>query len=130
MSAEHDGIGYERSDVSMRVIAWGAIALALLIGFSLVTMYGLLEFLAAREARLSPPANALSGAYGRTEPPEPQLQADPLRDLEAHRAWESAQLERYEWIDRQAGVVRIPIERAMALLAARATGGKPEPRAR
>jgi hypothetical protein len=37
-----------------------------------------------------------------------------LRDLHSH---EEATLERYGWVDRKAGVVRIPIERAIELVA-------------
>ena len=34
-----------------------------------------------------------------------------------------AKLAGYDWIDRQKGVIRIPIERAMALIAARGMHG-------
>jgi len=49
--------------------------------------------------------------------PEPRLQAAPALDLEAFRAHETERLSTYGWIDRQAGVVHVPIERAMELVA-------------
>lgn len=49
--------------------------------------------------------------------PTPRLQPNPHIDLDAHRARERALLQSYAWIDREAGIARIPIERAMELLA-------------
>ena len=46
----------------------------------------------------------------------PQLQVSPTLDLEKFRAREQEELNSYGWIDRHAGVVKIPIDRAMELL--------------
>jgi hypothetical protein len=48
--------------------------------------------------------------------PEPRLQAAPAEDLRSLREAEAELLSRYEWIDREAGVARIPIERAARLI--------------
>ncbi|MFN0007842.1 MAG: hypothetical protein ACKVXR_08030 [Planctomycetota bacterium] len=56
-------------------------------------------------------------AAERETPPEPRLQANPAIDLDAFRARESDRLSTYGWVDRQAGVVHVPIERAMELVA-------------
>jgi hypothetical protein len=50
-------------------------------------------------------------------PPGPILEIDSERDLAAFRQREDAQLHSYGWIDRSAGTVHIPIERAMDLMA-------------
>jgi hypothetical protein len=50
------------------------------------------------------------------EIPAPRLQVTDQRDLEALRRAEAERLEGYGWVDRKAGVVHIPIERAMDLL--------------
>lgn len=50
-------------------------------------------------------------------PPAPRLQAHPAFDLAQLRAAEDAELEGWSWADRKAGLARIPIERAMELLA-------------
>jgi hypothetical protein len=64
-----------------------------------------------------------AGRFTRLEalPPaaEPRLQADPPRDLREHRRREEALLSTAGWVDREAGVVRIPVERAMELVAER-----------
>lgn len=64
----------------------------------------------AREPAVSPLAAQ------RPEPPGPRLQVSPRLDMQQFRAREDATLSTYGWIDRDAGVVRVPIERAMELL--------------
>jgi len=51
--------------------------------------------------------------------PKPNLQINPQADLLALRARETSELESYGWMDRKAGRVRIPIDRAMDLLVLR-----------
>lgn len=51
--------------------------------------------------------------------PEPRLQVDPRIDLEHLRAAQRQQLADYAWVDRDRGLIRIPITRAMDLIAAR-----------
>lgn len=49
-------------------------------------------------------------------PPEPRLQTDPDADLQAlEKAW-TRRLTTYAWVDRQAGLARIPVQRAMQLM--------------
>lgn len=114
--------GHETRDVNLRAIMWGTIGVGSLILFTVATMYGLFGVLAKRQARLSPPPSPLAETYGRQQPPEPRLQADPIRDLATLRATESHLLESYGWVDRDTGTVRIPIERAIELMVARAAG--------
>jgi hypothetical protein len=49
-------------------------------------------------------------------PPAPRLQSDPPFDLERLRAEEKARLETYGWVNRERGIARIPVERAMDLV--------------
>ncbi len=51
--------------------------------------------------------------------PTPQLQRTPLSDLEKLQQKQQAQLQGYAWVDKKQGIVRIPIERAMQIVAAR-----------
>lgn len=51
--------------------------------------------------------------------PRPNLQVNPRDELLALEARDDAVLHSYGWVDREAGVVRIPIERAMELVAER-----------
>jgi hypothetical protein len=56
-------------------------------------------------------------------PPPPRLQTSPTSDLQQLLDSQNAKLNSYGWIDKGTGVIRIPIERAMDLLAQR---GLPE----
>jgi len=47
---------------------------------------------------------------------EPLLQTDPTRDMQTMRAAEDRYLRSFGWVDKKAGVVRIPIDQAMRLL--------------
>jgi hypothetical protein len=87
--------------------------------FTFVAMAALLRFYERREAALSPPASPLAASYGRKEAPAPRLQTHPARDIAELLALEAAQLGSYGWVDRPAGRVHIPIERAMDMLAAK-----------
>ncbi len=49
----------------------------------------------------------------RSQSAKPGLQINPSADLAAHRDAERRELTSYGWVDRQNGVVRIPIDRAM-----------------
>jgi hypothetical protein len=118
------GVGHEHTDVSVRPIVVAGIGLGTVLLIVAALMLGLYDVFAAREARLSPPANPLAAAEAPRLPPQPRLQVHPVKDLRELRAAESKILEHYGWVDKQAGVVRIPIQRAIDLLAARAQ--KPE----
>lgn len=114
--------GHERRDVRPgTVLGWAASIIGLIL-FTLGAMWLLLGGYEARETRDSPPASPLAG-YGPQEPPEPRLQVDPAGDIARLRATEQAQLDAYGWVDRDAGTVHIPIDRAMRMLVERRSGG-------
>jgi hypothetical protein len=46
---------------------------------------------------------------------ESMLQPDPVRDMNAMRDAQLGRLSSYGWVDREKGVVHIPIEKAMAM---------------
>ncbi len=52
---------------------------------------------------------------------QPRLQSAPLGDLQKFRDDKQRALSEYAWVDRRNGIVRIPIDRAMDILAARTT---------
>ncbi|MCW8127714.1 hypothetical protein [Microbulbifer halophilus] len=57
-------------------------------------------------------------------PTQPQLQTNPRADLRDYREREQRRLQSYGWVNREAGVVHIPIERAMDLLVERGLPGE------
>ena len=69
--------------------------------------------------------NALVGP-GLNVPPRqfraPELQTSPLQDLERLQSAQGARIGRYGWIDQGKGLYRIPIERAMEIVASKGAG--------
>lgn len=97
--------GYERSEPrSWMIVAWGAGAvLALVLVIAGIQVY----FDRVKEQQVY------------------QKQMEPVSaDLVSLRAKEEAHLHSYAYLDRNKGVVRIPIDRAMELLVIEAAAGK------
>jgi hypothetical protein len=115
----HAGGGHEKRDVTFRPIVLGGIGFLIVAVIIFVAMRWLIAFYAAREAALSPARNPLAASYAREVPPEPRLQTAPILDLQALHTAEDAVLNNYGWINQPNGNVRIPIARAMELLAQR-----------
>lgn len=112
--------GYETRDVPpVRVLLVG-LGLAVGAGLIGVMLLGLSQLLSAVVD--APPPGPL--ATIEQVPPAPRLQAAPALELEEMQARDRLILESYGWVDRDAGIARIPIERAMAILAER---GWPSP---
>lgn len=96
-------------------IDWGGIALIGAAGVvvffvSLAAAGVLLRVGEAGRERLAEPATSPSGTVERA------VVADTERGLDQRRTQRES-LSRYGWVDRDAGVVSIPIERAMELVA-------------
>jgi hypothetical protein len=113
------GRGYEESDARPSTIFGWLLGLAAVVA-AVVWLVGLLfaglERRAARRDVESPVRAPSSPALPAPLPPGPRLQSDPAGELAQHRALEARRTEEYAWIDRPAGVVRVPVERAMELL--------------
>jgi len=58
-------------------------------------------------------------------PPGPRLQPSPPRDMDELRAKDRETLTTYGWVDRAGGVARIPVDRAIDILAERGLGPPP-----
>jgi hypothetical protein len=61
----------------------------------------------------------------RIAPPGPRLQTNPEAELQRLRAEEEEWLNTYRWIDKQKGIVHIPIDEAMKKLARTGAPGFP-----
>lgn len=122
--AGHSSGGHEEEAIRSRPIYLSAIGLGIGVFLSFVAMWGLLQLSNTYLSRTSPPPDPLAASYGRKLPPEPRLQTEPILDLEQLRAKEKKQLDSYGWVDQTNGVVHIPIERAMELIAGSPAGAK------
>jgi hypothetical protein len=109
--------GHELTDLSPRKIALFAITLAATIFLVFLVAYALFGYFdnvwLKNQVALSP----LS--FIREPTPEPHLLVRPGNDLKAMRADEDLILNSYDWVDKEKGVARIPIDRAMEIIAQR-----------
>ena len=113
---KHGTGAYERSDPALKPIVAFTLGLALLCIAVVFAMRRLYEFLDTRAAAHDAASHPMAE---RSEPPAPRLQATPSADLAAQRSREDELLSSYDWIDRERGIVRMPIERAIELVAER-----------
>src|SRR5438105_13162923 len=102
--------GHEQRDAD--VVSLFAIAVMLFLSLALIcgASWGLMRFLAAKRAAHYAPAygRATGGAF-----PPPRLEVHPSMALQQLRTREDDLLNSYGWVDRNAGIARIPIDRAM-----------------
>lgn len=103
-----DKVAQEPDRIASRRVAWIA-GLSLLMGLAGVVGSRFLEG-PSREPMGSPHRAPVTMGIV-----EQSLIESNARGIEMRRA-EEAELHRYEWVDRDAGIARIPIERAMKLV--------------
>ncbi|MEW6299070.1 MAG: hypothetical protein AB1671_15245 [Thermodesulfobacteriota bacterium] len=108
---------YESYTLNVRPIALAGVGLTLLVGVSFLLMDWLFDYFSARQAQRGVPP--MQFVEEQQPPPGPHLQVAPHADLLKLRAAEDAVLNSYGWVNRDAGTVRIPIDRAIELLAER-----------
>jgi len=108
--------GHETRDIDIRFIGLFSLSMVVLLAGSLALMGWLFGVFAGM-----PLGRSRSAPIAETRPysSAPRLQASPTRDMQEMRRSENARLQSYGWVDRTAGVARIPIDQAMELLATR-----------
>ena len=87
-------------------------------------LWGMFNYFDRQAAAADPAQNPLlAGEKRPVSPvarfPQPQLQSNAAAELEKARAREDERLSSYGWVDREAGVVHMPIERAVQMVAER-----------
>ena len=124
--ADNVEVRHEDSDVDIRAIfgfGAGLVAVAFVVHLLIYVLFG---YFNAREGQSAPPEYPLAATQENRVPPEPRLQEHPREDLDELRAKEDQILESYGWVDRNAGVVRIPIDAAMKLVVERGLPARTE----
>jgi hypothetical protein len=128
----HPDIDFEKTDIAGTPVLRFVIALG--ISMALVGVLALVFYrrLASYIAQHQPPPPIMQFEDIR-KPPLPRLQPHPVLDYTKVRAEETARLESYGWVDKDAGVVHIPVEQAMKIALERglpASGPPPSPGAK
>ena len=121
-------VDHEHSDVNIRAILGFGAALVVVAAVVHLLIYGLFSYFDGREGVKVPSAYPLAASQGHHEPPEPRLQTDPRQDLADMRAKEDEVIGSYGWVDKNAGIVRIPIDAAMKLTLERGLPARTEPK--
>ena len=129
--------GYERSDIGTAGILYFLLGLAVAGLLAYFVVDGVYHFLDKRAETEQTPVNPLvtnapadtrhipaqyEGDYEKylkENFPAPQLEIDERTELGNDRLKEEQTLSTYDYIDKNAGTVRIPIDRAMDLIAQR-----------
>jgi len=125
---ENPGVRHETSDVNVRGIFMFAVGLTVVTLFFSFLVFVLFQYFQVREATRVVPEYPLAATQETRLPPEPRLQIDPRGDLQDLHTQEERILNSYGWTDRNAGVVRIPIEEAMKLVVQRGLPARQERR--
>ena len=125
--------GFERRDIGSGGVLWFLVGLAAAGVIITFLMNGLFHYLEKRtETQQTPVSPLITNAakdtrhlstnyrdYLKENFPSPQLEIDERTQLDQIRLKEEQTLATYGWVDQSAGTVRIPIERAMDLIAQR-----------
>lgn len=115
VATEQHDVEHEFQDASPRGIALVGVGMLGMLVVTYLIVWGMFSYFNARQARADQAPPPLAATPQAAE--GPRLQVNPPQELQTALAGERELLSRYEWVDRDAGIVRIPIERAMELMA-------------
>jgi hypothetical protein len=129
--------GFEHQDLQPSGILYFLLGLAIFLLLSILGIRGVYAFLDHREKALQPPVNPLvtnvptdtrhiAPGYPQSVFPNPKLEENERGQLNGILLQQEDALYSYGWIDEKAGTVRIPIERAMDLIARRGLPVRPQ----
>jgi hypothetical protein len=123
---ENPRVSHERKDVNVFQIT--AFGIALLLGCIVVVfaMWAMFDFLYHRESAKNPPLTSMARER-QTLPPQPRLQATPKIELSRLRHNEQEILTSFGWLDQSKGIVRIPIDVAIDIVAKKGLPSRPSP---
>lgn len=131
---------YERRDIGIAPVLYFLAALALSVLLVYLVADGMYSYLEKRsDAQQAPVSPLVTNAprdtrklsadykdYLKQNFPSPQLEIDERGQLDKIRTHEAQTLGTYDWVDQKAGTVRIPIDRAMDLIAQRGLPVRPQ----
>ena len=110
--------GHEVSDVSIRGLITFLVGLVVSLAVVVLAVALMFVLLVRRAKEADPPESPLA-ELREADPPAPHLQQSPAFDMRVMREEQNTALKETRWIDKDAKVVQMPIERAMQLIAER-----------
>jgi hypothetical protein len=110
----HNPIGHEEESTDIRAVGWTGIALAIGVGIVFIMVSVTFQLLLNHRPKVYP-ANPMAETGQQQFPPFPRLEEHSTNEVIQLHQHEDKILSTYGWMDKKAGVVRIPIDRAMEL---------------
>lgn len=104
---------HETRDADISKLIFFGIACAALVGFGFIITEIVVHYWVAPRP-VSAPVTLY--AQGGQIPPLPRLEQQPGETIEPYMHKEHRLLNTYGWVNRQAGIVRVPIQQAMSML--------------
>ena len=130
------GPEFEREDMRPKVVYGFLVVLVILCVGAYFVIDGLYSYMDSYARKHQPPLNPLVTATSSDTRvvtpadvqsfPQPRLETDERDQIFGFRLQEEQKLHSYGWVDQNAGVVRIPIDRAMELVAQRGLPTTPQ----
>jgi len=129
----HDG--YEHEDLASRGPLYFMAGLTLLGLVIYLIVFGMYRFLDSYERANQPPLSPMATPEADTRTvthedtqtfPQPRLEVNERTDLRQFIEDQDRKLATYDWVDKDKGTVRIPIDRAMELIVQRGLPVHPE----
>lgn len=116
MEHTHGPLGHEKREADVKLVLQTLVVLAVSVALCCIIVYGMFVLfkstLRGRGERLNPGGPPMMTA------PTPRLQVHPADELKALNGHEDEILDQYGWVDKNAGIVHIPIEKAIEEVAA------------
>jgi hypothetical protein len=101
----------ESPEVAARTVVFTILSLVAFVGLSIVGARIYYDW------EVRGPVNVPPRTFAK-----PRLQIDDAADLAKFDQEQQAQIDGYAWVDRSQDIIQIPIDRAMAIVAAKGTG--------
>jgi hypothetical protein len=117
--------GHETRDAGVLPIVLTGAGLAVTVAIVGLIVYGIFQYLGAHPVT-STRSNPMSAEDSQI-PPAPRIEEHSAIEIQQLHAQEDQILSTYGWADKKAGVVRIPIDRAMELQLERGFPTRKEP---
>ncbi|HSA92861.1 MAG TPA: hypothetical protein VLE48_07610 [Terriglobales bacterium] len=128
----------EATDISARPVLLFGVAMLIAAVVISAVLWAQFQYLDRAAGRRDPEEDPILSEMRRKQPPspgprdpvaefpQPRLQSNAVAELDLFRFTEQRKLATYGWVDPKAGVVWIPIERAIELTAERGLPVRPQ----
>ena len=107
---------HEESDVNVSAVLRYGLGLFVIAAIAHVFLFWLVGVYERQYHRAQTQVYPMASGQQDRLPPEPRLQDNPQEDLRSLRTRQDTQLHQYGWVNKEAGIARIPIEEAMRIV--------------